>query len=1508
LPAPNPIEVIVRTYLATRAFGAPNVPGHWLRLSTWLFSLAICLVACGGSEPSERAPDADAGTPGIDADAGTPDGATFDPDVGFVAAPAAPLRIEATASCRVDEDCAQALHCFGGVCGALCGDDLACVGGETCTPRGRCVSSQKDGEGETLRLDVRVVSGPGRLQRLSDDATAFRVELELAGDDLAELGTLTYRINDGLNQNASDELRRSEILDGRTTLEIPLDASAFEGDIDRLEPVDVYTDAGTVRMTVGLKQPLAGLYSGTVYVAQLGGLALPIVYGLRTEPVNASLDEANSAWVVLPVGSEYLLTTSPTGADAFVERPLEYDALTERWVARFEAPFVFGDDSPFARTDDDPIVRSLRLQLSVGADGAVFGEFADRWSGLYDAQTSLGVLSPGVATFDGTFESTRSDGLDELGSIAAFTNGSPSAQLRPLPSLDACEGLDLFGSAGSFTSFAAESGTWSCGSHDGTVGIDSLVAFEAGLDPSTGVQRAGCALAISEQALDAGGVGARILSYLDGSPPDGRSFSDFMVACATGTDSTCLASAEVTCGRQLLAYAYAQEEDDVAAPDALLDAYQRATREAFLGRQLGAFQTDVDTRLTWLRSSDFPAFLAAGLREFTTQLVDRWVEDVVDVQIEVVTELYDASNLSVLTRQPVGERAIASRQELLLEMTQAWRQATDGLMLAARRWNEVVIGGQERDEAAAAVASRALDLYVVAGIGYELNLRAGAGFQNATFSGGFGALHRELGALSLAFDELIYARDASIVVSQSLDPASDNFTLLADLRDAAFQSLEQADAAVTTVIAEANEDAVSRELLANRLSNSIDENVDDLIDLCGVPVGCEASEVGERSGCDVPVEAGECGFFVQTDGAIAGFDPSAAAPSVAGGQALRVLEALQGVDIALAEYESHEQRTDLAWAAVGAFAANVDAWNTRRLAVLDEIDATVAARSAEWTTEVESVQANMSERNQLRRELAQDATADAQTWNQLNMADGSIRSADLLGATASDGIAIAADVRAGMAESGAFREMDSMPAITGQVTDPSFAQRGALLLSARMVSRASRVAVAGATIGAEWLRSSVASERLLRAAQLSQLQDQDIGDDAEIEADIAALVEAAEVAALTRDVSNWGIEQLIEAETRLRSAELAYARDLIDLRDRRDEAYALVVEKAALNVHLVQAMLAVEQRMLEYLRTVQAANVLSSRVDSLLVQEAAVNSLVGSPSVVFSWAGRLDQAERRLDVAKNTLMDWLVGMEYFAVRPFMDQRIQILLARNTTQLEAIAADMDRLQLACGGATNLASTVVSLSEQLSLDDSVERPDSGVLGAGERFREVLGRGEVSADRRVRYSAELTGADLNARTDLLSVSFGFNLDEFANLAASCNARFVAVEVALIGEGLGDARPVVSVINTDRSLLRSCQPNLDEYVAQFGPGATAFGPTTEFRTPLRSVSPIAELGGFASEPDPERGNRSMSGLPLAGEYMVVIDPSAGENVNIDWRSVDDVLLRLTYSYQDFFSVGACE
>jgi len=416
----------------------------------------------------------------------------------------------------------------------------------------------------------------------------------------------------------------------------------------------------------------------------------------------------------------------------------------------------------------------------------------------------------------------------------------------------------------------------------------------------------------------------------------------------------------------------------------------------------------------------------------------------------------------------------------------------------------------------------------------------------------------------------------------------------------------------------------------------------------------------------------------------------------------------------------------------------------------------------------------------------------------------------------------------------------------------------------------------------------------------------------ELQADIALLAKENEIedieAQLTKALEHNSLKQqrardAIELMESMFAADEQYKRDLDLLYTRRDDIHARIVGELDRSLALQQAQYTVTQRKVAYASIVQRAQLLEGRLRNLVAQRNMANLNLGSPSIVFGWANQLEQAENRLARAKSKLMDWVVGLEYLAVRPFMDARIQVLLARNTSQLSEIADSLTDIQNRCGGAINSNESVISLRDDiLRLDSSLrDAVSGGELTPAQALRSILKQGSIAADTRVRFSADSTIGDLVSRGGVLAASFDVNLSDFANLGATCNAKVQEIAIQLVGQDLGTAQPTVGLAYDGTSAVRSCQPDIEDIVQAIGPDATAFGAITMFRTPGRVLAPTAGLNTFG------QSNQTLIGLPLASQYTVIIDPTLGQNASIKWDNLEDVQILFRFASQDFYPAGQC-
>jgi hypothetical protein len=546
----------------------------------------------------------------------------------------------------------------------------------------------------------------------------------------------------------------------------------------------------------------------------------------------------------------------------------------------------------------------------------------------------------------------------------------------------------------------------------------------------------------------------------------------------------------------------------------------------------------------------------------------------------------------------------------------------------------------------------------------------------------------------------------------------------------------------------------------------------------------------------------------------------------------------------------------------------------------------------------------------LQDSLAADALADARTWNQIEVSG---RTSDIGQVRAAAGLEAGARVAQEYAKSLASKyrkSADALPTICGTAQDATY--RGALYAARSkqsLLRRVARYSAAGTIAGAQFMEAQVRRERQYRDISLRNLADVDFAEDLAVRNAIEELRDQARIQLTDAQVQEWGFDRMVAAALRASEAAIATQRETDELEQRRDEAWSITLEYTTLNTQLYRELLALERAELDYARIVERGLVLFDRYRQLQEQRGATLQLVGSPSTVFAWSNQLSQAEASLNTARAKLWEWLVALEYYAVRPFVDLRIQLLLAQNPYQFEDIAAQLDRLSGECGGGrASYASAVVSLAEAMGYTADVRDSVTGdVTPAQQAFQAALARGDVSVGRRVRLGSTLFGSDLWSLDSLWSGSLSIDIERFPNLAASCNARLFSVDIAVVGDFREGELPVVRLVYAGTSKLRSCQADIRDYIDSVGPESTSFREVTSFEMEGQGIAPVADVGDFAQPPNLTSGNATLQGLPLASDYIVMIERDLGDNANISWDRLEDVLVRFNFSYQDPYPQSEC-
>ncbi|MGV3621990.1 MAG: hypothetical protein ACO1OB_14305, partial [Archangium sp.] len=1126
-------------------------------------------------------------------------------------------------------------------------------------------------------------------------------------------------------------------------------------------------------------------------------------------------------------------------------------------------------------------VRAVRVEISREDDGTLTGAIADRWRGLFDQRNADGVRTAGVATISGSFRVSRSAALpaSNLARDGLFMPSSPPQQ--PRPSLALCTDA-VFAVAPA------------AGEADGPCKDIGNVATFNTVDAA---RRATCALGASTKVLSGQTVGKVLNALLDPSVPDpqGLDFKSFIEACASDSSPLCKPTPELLCARALVASASLDVDPASADVERLSEAYDATTREAFLGRQLAAFQVDTQTRLKWLQASEAPAFLASTLRDYNMEILSNWRGKVLDAHLAGVDGQLDAAGLAVLTRAPTNPVAISNRQALLLDLSNSWRASMDALVLLTTRWNVLLQDASSRAAAAQEIRVTTQRLYVTAAILQELARESGAGYLASSFGAGFSVLMKELNRLALPFDVLLFARDAEVVTSRSVDPGMTGRSLLSEREEAARAAVRDAAASIDVVLAEAQQTAIDQVALEARYEDQLLSLRNELISLCGLPAGCTAAEVGSVPECAVATAAGRCGFIVNRDGT----GTNTPASSEAGAAILDLQAAAFGTQEAEARLSALVQQANLLGATADAFAGKVVAWDQQRRAVATEVNSLLGEIAVLNNERIDLAVADVRAQQNVRQAAYARQEANIAAWDKIR-ADGieadlkKMQNINALNIT-SAALNLTADRTDDMAE--ILR--DALPEQIGTTLDPSFTIRLGVRFPAWIASSALLVASNVLEANASSMAVDLEHAQALREAELTNLEQLPDLDALATEADLSEFEKNIEVANLTNEKQVNALKALLEGLRRNLELDLAHDHDLQQLSDRRDAWRLALVDVFRLQYGVQQAMVTARQREVAYFEVVQRAQLLEGRYRSLSARFSNLESLLGSPDVVFSFANRMSRAESRMDRARRALEDWLVALEYYAVRPFVDQRLAILLARNPAQLEAIANEFLRLQRACGGPVTIETVELSLR-----DDVLGMNFETTASPSERFRAVMGRAQRPVNRNTPLTAGVTvGARLD-QGNVWSANFPLDLERFANLGRTCNAKLESIAVQLVGEGFS-GQPVVSVIHDGNGQLRSCQPGINTLVQALGPNTTSFADVTPFKTPGRAVAPIAAVGDFGPR---QTWNSTLEGQPLAAGYTVLIDLTHPSNVAQPWGQLDDVRLQFRYSYQDVFPEGQCQ
>jgi len=1404
----------------------------------------------------------------------------------------APIELVDATVCYIDADCNPGLSCFLGGCATQCFDGSECASGE-CDVRGQCSISTDKTASPTLpsgppsfRLDgVAIVRATDTVIDVSPGQQSVTVELETTGAVLAQ-GGFSYRVESSVAPELAARIFTSS---DATTHRITLDTGLRDADENLVESVriQIITPLGNIPLLLKAAPTVGGRYVGMMELDGLGA-TVPVSFGIQASTADL-VNGSTTAYLVASLGAKHVFApvTNLPGLPPVevLATPLVYEADLDAWVAKFTNAFTIPAGESFGGLAQGQIRRELRYELHKQLDGSFTGSLSDRITGLYDVIASDSTPGYSAAIVGGTFSVTRSG--DE-----PAVEVSPPPTGRILESNPQVQGFALSANcmalAAATPTDCATTGTFegakSCADNlsAGTLGKNNLIDVIAGL---------------------LSGAGART--------ENGSTFKEFLEGCAAGTEPLCTPSAEALCAIEMYARAMNLGQNARTLEKQILwEKFSSLLLQTTGGPQLGAFYTDTLQKRDWLENATYgsTAATAAASAQLNARLMDDYVNKVVEVNAKTLRSYMAPSTFAFLSRGPDGAAAKDKRDEILIAMVGSWTAAADSLALAAKRWSELYRLDGQRKVKADLVAGRLRELYIDAAVIIQLHQEAGMAAEAAPIAASLGALLQRLTTLEQTFNDLLFDRYAQVTQSASLDPTMVANGVLKQRREAALEAVADATLRVDTILANLLKDDIRNQDFANKLDDRVATSEGFLVELCGQPVGCDilttAGAPSPNGDCEVSWKPGVCGFD-QPKGPLEDRTPretlgyeSSASPSIAGLAVKAIKDAAIDLNTSQTSLAQFAATTQAMVQTTGAFANSTERWYAESKANAEFIKSLLKTESERADRQLRLHHASLERQQDHLKEALENRKRSASEWDRLHNASAATTSilatASTIGQITTDILKVNAELGKEIVEA----VEEGVPGTVGLANDAFAPVRMAISLAGCTTFIATAQAASISNTAA--LSADLAKEIATVSFETALANSEANAETAQMESETKLALEELrdDLEQTGEDLVAFNLEQLTVALDRQLDLKQAYDRDLIELSDRRNELLSRAVEMSERTAAVAHARIAQDTAVLDYLRNCELAAQERSALNMVRDFRSSIKQLIAGPDALFATANGLTEAERELDRARLKMADWLVAIEFAAVRPFFNERMSILLARNTYQLRAIADRLRDLESRCGGATNLETTTVSVRDDLlglrqsQFDTTADK----VLTPGERFFKFGEKTVLPADREMRYSASETLAVGGDGRFFLVFPFTLSQPNFANLSHTCNAKIESIAVRLVGVGLGSGHPMVTILYNGASSMYSCQPGIDSYVRTFAQGNTKYGANSSFLTESRAISPVAGISEMGS------ANQTLSGMPLASDYTILIDPNLPANRQMDVSKIEDVELEITYSYQDIF------
>ena len=756
------------------------------------------------------------------------------------------FRLTASTACTLSSDCIVGQYCYLGYCAYQCLEDNDCSTG-SCDDRGRCApgiprnTQRKDNEAvdpqETSNLegidrdqlgDINIETYPLETQYVSPGQNTITLQVITNADATLYHG-FTYRVDSTVENNDSSYVYTS---DASTihTITLPTGRANPEVDEPQVEHIYITSSAGSFPIRLIPARAADGEYNAEL---SLRGLytKIPFNFSLITEPSGLGLEPAtpDEKRVYLVLGSkqsDLFIPTTPTEApDSGVKVECFYKEPIESWSCSTISAFNLAQENIFGEHAMNQVRRNILMEFSLNEQGMVEGTLSDRWNGLVDQYNSSlepelkGILIEG--DFVAHWNKTLSLNSTEVMSLGPDQS---SPQILGLPERNDCD-----------TIFAEN--------------CDVLEGYDAKL---------ACFRTLSSQVLNEDSLSTQVASLFDDSTTTtGENFTGFLELCADDMNETCQTPPEVKCALHMTAKTLIETPlDDQATYDELWITFSKLLTEYTGGPQLIAFYNDVQTRKDLLTRGEFevPSIAEEALAELNEAMLNKWMITVVDGSLIALRRFMQIESFVFLNSVIDSDTARDERDRLLISLVTAWTHSASNLALATKRWNELFRLTSQRKEKAEEVAIRLRELYISALVIIDIHIRAGKGAEAAPIAQGLSQLSKNLIELSQDFNTLLFSRDGEFFVST--DPRE----TLEALKDNAELRVSEASENIQSTLADIFQQQFNTERRRSAAVIAIGDSEGRLRELCGVPTGCNASNIGIEPNCDSSWEIGLCGF------------------------------------------------------------------------------------------------------------------------------------------------------------------------------------------------------------------------------------------------------------------------------------------------------------------------------------------------------------------------------------------------------------------------------------------------------------------------------------------------------------------------------------------------------------------------------------------------------------------------------------------------------------------------